>query len=130
MPFCPKCAFEYSADFILCPECGVSLVKKLPTVGKTAARSLDDSWVAVCRIHDGLSKEMIRDLLNANNIPSMVTSSAFQPLGNGTGWVARRQPQESDREVVMVPREFREEAELMLSAVLGDDFEMMDMREH
>jgi len=130
MPFCTKCAFEYSEDFILCPECGVPLVKELPTMGETAASSLDNSWVAVCQIHEGLSKEMIRDLLNANNIPSMVTSSAFQPLGNGTGGVARRQPQTSDREIVMVPREFREEAELMLSAILGDDFELMDMREH
>jgi len=130
VPFCPECAFEYSYDFILCPECGVKLVKKLPTVGGIAAMTLDNSWVAVCLIPDGLSKEMIHGLLDSNNIPSMVTSSAFQPLGNGAGWVARRQPQESDKEVVMVPREFREEAELMLSAVLGDDFKLMDMREH
>ena len=130
MPFCPKCAFDYSEDFLLCPECGVQLVKKLPTEGDTAAKSLDNSWVAVCRLHDGLSKDMIRDLLNSNNIPSIVTSSAFQPLGSGVGWIARRQPQASDKEIVMVPREFKDEAELMLSAILGDDFEWMDIREH
>ena len=130
MPFCPGCAFEYSEDFVLCPECGIKLVKKLPTAGETAAMTLDNSWVAVCRIHDGLTKEMIRDLLDSNNIPSMVTSSAFQPLGNGAGWLVRRRPQESDKEIVMIPREFREEAQLMLSAILGDDFELMDMEEH
>ncbi len=129
MPFCPKCAFEYSSDFVTCPECGVELVSQSVNAGETAASSLDNSWVAVCRIQEGLNGEMVRDLLNANNIPSIVTSSDFQPLGNGAGWVARRRPQESDREVVMVPREFRDEAELMLSAILGDDFEYMDLRE-
>jgi hypothetical protein len=107
----------------------VPLVKKLATGGESAAKSLDNSWVAVCRLHDGLSKEMVRDLLDSNNIPSMVTSSVFQPLGNGAGWVTRRQTSESEKEIVMVPREFTDEAELMLSAVLGDDFEFMDMRE-
>lgn len=130
MPFCPKCAFEYSDDTGLCPECGVQLVQKPPGMGGTAASSLDNSWVAVCRVHDGLSKEMIRDLLDSNNIPSMVTSSAFQPLGNGTGWMTARRSKNSSRDIVMVPREFRDEAELMLSAILGDDFELMDMREH
>jgi len=130
VPFCPECSFEYSDDFILCPECGTKLVEKLPTEGRIAAMSLDNSWVAVCRVHDGLSKEMIRGLLDSNNIPSMVTSSVFQPLGNGAGWAARRKSQESDKEVVMVPREFKDEAELMLTAILGDDFKLMDMREH
>ena len=130
MPFCSKCAFEYSEDIILCPECGLQLVSKLSTVGEVAASSLDNSWVAVCRLQDSMSKEMIGDLLNANNIPSMVTSSAFQPLRSDAGWVGRSKLQDSDREIVMVPREFRDEAELMLSAILGDDFELMDMRQH
>lgn len=129
MPFCPKCAFEYSNDFVMCPECGVELVSQLTNAGETAASSLDNSWVAVCRIHEGLTGEMVRDLLNSNNIPSIVTSSVFQPLGNGTGWVARRRPQETDKDIVMVPREFRDEAELMLSAILGDDFELMSIQE-
>ncbi len=130
MPFCPECAFEYHDDVMVCPECRVKLVKRLPTVGGPAAMAPDDSWVGVCHISDELSTEMIRGLLDSNNIPSMVTASIFQPLGNGTGWVAKRRPKNKDGKIVMVPREFKDEAELLLSAVLGDDYEMIDMREH
>jgi len=31
-----------------------------------------------------------------------------------------------DTELVMVPREFKDEAELLLSAILGDDYEIQD----
>ncbi len=130
MPFCPECAFEYSDDVMVCPECRVKLVKRLPTVGERAAMALDDSWVAVCHIGDELSTEMIRGLLDSNNIPSMVTTSIFQSPGNGAGWAAKGRPKNTDKRIVMVPREFKDEAELLLSAVLGDDFELMDMREH
>jgi hypothetical protein len=69
---------------------------------------------------------MVRGLLDSNNIPSIAMSSAFQPLGQPLGMVAEVGKRPTDSEIVMVPREFQEEAELLLSAVLGEDFEMLD----
>lgn len=127
MPFCPECAFEYGSDILVCPECRVGLVNQLPTVGSPAAMQPDDSWVGVCRIGDTMTTRMICGLLDANNIPSMVTSSAFQPLLSGVGWVTNPKRKTVDKEVVMVPREFKDEAELLLSAILGDDYEVPDV---
>jgi hypothetical protein len=69
---------------------------------------------------------MVRGLLDSNNIPSIVMSSAFQPLSRSVGWPAPSGGENADSEIVMVPREFHQEAELLLSAVLGEDFDMLD----
>ena len=126
MPFCPDCAFEYSDGMSICPECKIPLADRPPGRVSSAVRP-DASWVKVCRLDDRLASDMVRGLLNSNNIPSMFMSSSLQPLGTGVGWFAghRMAPTEGD-EIVLVPREFRQEAELLLAAVLGDDLELFD----
>jgi hypothetical protein len=126
MPFCPECSYEYSADTLVCPECGVGLVERLSGVVSSAATKPDDSWIGVCRLGSQLSSQMIRGLLDSNNIPSIIMPSAFQSLGRSAGWMAATGSKQSDSEIVMVPREFYEEAELLLSAVLGEDIEMLN----
>lgn len=124
MPYCPECAFEYDSTMLMCPECKVGLVEQIP--GATAAVSPDDSWIRVCQIEKDLTSQLVRGLLESNNIPSIVMSSAFQPLSNGVGWVSGGKPTRGEKHYLMVPREFRQEVELLLSAVLGDDFEAID----
>lgn len=126
MPFCPKCAFEYSNELRVCPDCVVALVDHLPVKGTTVATSPDDSWVRVCTVGDGLTSKMICGLLDSNNIPSMTMASAFHQTDDQAGSIMSADLTPSKNEVVMVPREFRKEAELLLLAILGDDSEGLD----
>jgi hypothetical protein len=125
VPFCPECAFEYDSSMLVCPECRVSLVEQLPN-SSGAAVSPDDSWVRVCVINDDLTSEMVRNLLDTNNIPSIIMSTAFQPIGDGKGWIVGSKPGIRKGDYLMVPREFRQDVEMLLSAVLGRDFETID----
>ena len=125
MPFCPECAFEYDSSMLVCPECQVGLVDQLPNSGG-AAVAPDGSWVRVCVIGDDLTSQIVRNVLDTNNIPSIIMSTAFQPLGNGMGWMAGSKPGIRKGDYLMVPREFRQEVEMLLSAVLGRDFEAID----
>ena len=121
MPFCPKCAFEYSSEVMACPDCAVALVEHLPVKGTTVAISPDDSWVRVCTVGDGLTSKMICGLLDSNNIPSMIMASAFYQPDGKPGPIMPPDMPPSENEVVMVPREFRQDAELLLLAILGDE---------
>lgn len=125
MPFCPECAFEYDRSMLICPECRVNLVDELP--GKAGAAVVpDDSWVRVCVIGDDVTSQIVRNLLDTNNIPSILMSTAFHPLGDGKGWMVGSKPGVRKGEYLMVPREFRQEVEMLISAVLGRDFEAID----
>lgn len=124
MPFCPECAFEYDKSISVCPECKVGLVEQLPN--GAAAVSPDDSWIRVCQIGNDMTSQVVRGLLESNNIPSITMSASFQPLAGGIGWVAAPGSATGESHYLMVPREFRQEVELLLSAVLGDDFEAID----
>lgn len=125
MPFCPECAFEYDNSMLVCPECRVDLVDTLPGAGGAAVVP-DDSWVRVCLISDDLTSQIVRNLIETNNIPSIIMSTSFQPLENGVGWMAGSKPRGRRGDYLMVPREFREDVEMLISAVLGRDFEAID----
>ena len=125
MPYCPECAFEYDSSMLVCPECQVSLVDQLPN-SPGAAVVPDGSWVRVCVIGDDLTSQIVRNLLDTNNIPSIIMSTAFQPLSNAKGWMAGSRPGVRKGDYLMVPREFRQEVEMLLSSALGRDFEAID----
>ena len=126
MLFCPQCATEYPDDVVVCPECRLALVSKRPVSMVGAAEAPDDSWISVCRISETVDADAVRGLLNSGNIPSMIMSDAFQPsiprptrrTGKGASLYTG--------EVVMVPREFREEARILLETMLGEDFDGLD----
>lgn len=121
MPFCPECALEYDGDILVCPTCRVGLVDQPPAKVSPAAMSPDDSWIGVYTVDNEMSSGLICGLLDSNNIPSMVTSAAFQPPSNDIGRSIRLKSKTPECEIVMVPREFQREAELLLSAILGAD---------
>jgi hypothetical protein len=126
MPYCADCQFEYREGITTCPDCGRPLVNRLtPTTGAT---SPDQSWIAVCDIPNDLNSSLARGALESRNIPSIVMSSTFKAYGVDSQYTSQLLATPNATNVIMVPREFAEEAALVLEAVLGDDFHQSEAR--
>ena len=120
--FCPKCRYEYKEGITVCPDCDEPLVVQLnPTTG--AAATPDETWVGVCAVSGSVSAEMAKGALDSNNIPSTVVSGGFTGYGRGMSSVDGLSALTAGADVIMVPRQFREMAEIILVAVLGDRYE-------
>jgi hypothetical protein len=124
VPYCANCKYEYRDGVTLCPDCDLPLVDKLPS--GTAATSPDQSWVAVCDIPNDFNSTLARGALESRNIPSIVMSSTFKAYGVDALYTAQLMASPKATNVIMVPREFAEEASLVLEAILGDDFRQSD----
>jgi len=118
MAWCPLCGYEFADASLICPDCNVSL-NEMPATLSGGAVSPDDSWVEVARLTSHLTYDMAKSSLDQNNIPSMIISSNF-----GAVTVAARKPRPKgpDERIVLVPREYREEAEILLQTTFGDSF--------
>jgi len=123
---CPHCSMEYPDDVVVCPECRKPLVKKRSRVGSGAAVAPDDSWISVCRVSPDLDAEAVQGLLDSGNIPSMIMSDAFQRVAAKSHSRTTKGAAPSPGDVVMVPREFRQEARILLETMLGEDFDSLD----
>jgi len=105
---------------MMCPDCGVELADVLP-VNAQAAVSPDASWVVMGQVESTMKSDMAKGSLDSNNIPSVILSSTFNIAGKGfTGSGSLLQGGGAGN-VILVPREFEEDALLILEAVLGDD---------
>ena len=124
MPFCPKCHYEYEVGLLMCPDCREALVDH-PVPAGTAAVIPDDSWVVVGGVATEIESHRAKGSLDSNNIPSLMMPSSFSRHGRlaGVGSAPRRHPEIT--EMIMVPREFLHEAVVVLSSVLGDDFDQV-----
>lgn len=120
MPFCPRCKYEYAEGTLLCPDCNEKLVDALPS-STTSAVQPDDSWVVVGRVQSEVRSEMAKGALDSNNIPSVVLSNLFSAYGKGMDLMWNLGTSDKEGSAILVPREFREEALVVLEAVLGDD---------
>jgi hypothetical protein len=123
MPFCPACSYEYDASVSVCPDCGEKLVAELPERRQAVAQPVDDSWRPICGVQPGLKTQMAKGALDTGNIPSTVLSSNH--LGNGLRHLALDATfgdWGGEPNVILVPREFSDDAELLLRGVLGEDF--------
>ena len=120
MAYCPKCRYEYEARVLLCPDCNEALVDQLPPE-KTAAVVPDDSWIVVGGVASETKSEIARGSLDSSNIPSVILSSTFGAYGKGMDLHFGLANAPGAGNIIMVPREYREEAALILEAVLGED---------
>ncbi|HOP07852.1 MAG TPA: hypothetical protein PLF13_11250 [candidate division Zixibacteria bacterium] len=121
MPYCPRCKFEYNITELICPECDEILVDSLKATSN-AAQTPDGSWVVVGGVDRGYESDLAKGSLDSNNIPSvMLPPSLHVPLERmaPTGAV---DPDGGDAKLIAVPREFLQEAVVILKSVLGDDF--------
>lgn len=122
MPFCPRCHFEYDSTELMCVTCHEVLVDQLAVATKVvSAVRPDESWVVVEGISDRVLTRLAKGSLDSNNIPAMVLPAYLTALGDGA--TRTKSDQEStDGELIMVPREFLDDASLLLRTVLGDGF--------
>ena len=120
MSYCPKCRYEYEVGMLVCPDCNETLVDKLPP-DRTAAVVPDDSWIVVGGVASEIKSEMARGSLDSNNIPSMILSSTFGAFGRGLDFNLGLAGTRRAGNIIMVPREYGEQAALVLEAILGED---------
>lgn len=106
MAFCPECNIDLGNGVTKCFVCGHEI-------------SNDYDWFVVGYVDDKLSADFVREAMNSYEIPVVVISkSGF--FGNiGLPLTPFYKPGESTFEV-MVPREYQEDAEGVLTMILGE----------
>ncbi len=122
MAFCPRCKFEYDASIMICPECYEVLKDQLSQHSGSAAVVPDDSWIVVGGTISPGESRMAKGSLDSSNIPAMVLPLELTALTEGPRLVEGYRPVGGEEDLIMVPREYHQEAVLVLKAVLGDDF--------
>ena len=121
MSFCPKCRYEYEPGVLNCPDCKVELVDHLPTPVVSAAMAPDESWIPAGLVNSQIKSDMAKGALDSNNIPSVIISSVFNAYGKGLDFSSSVMLSGNEGNIVLVPKEFKEEALFVLESVLGDD---------
>jgi hypothetical protein len=110
---------------MVCPDCNRPLVDRVNPRTVVATRP-DDSWVVVGGVARGVSSDAARGTLDSNNIPSVILNQSLLNIGLNEALDVRFKTGDSGGEVILVPKEFREEAALVLEAVLGDELIQYD----
>jgi len=127
LPYCPKCRFEFPAGRWLCSDCNEKLVDLLPEK-RCGAVQPDDSWVVIGSVVSHIKADMARGTLDSNNIPSVILSSSFTRSGRAVDEHLPLLPVSDEGRLIMVPREFRGEAQIILETILGDDLVRPEFR--
>lgn len=95
------------------------LVEKLP--GRfSSASSPDDSWVLVGGVDSEVKSKVARGSLDSNNIPSVFLPSGADAQTASTQWRLASASDKAQTDLILVPKEYGDEARLILEAVLGE----------
>ena len=123
MGFCPNCRTEFEPDYLVCPDCNQPLVDRVNPRSAVATQP-DDSWVVVGGVAQGLSSEAARGTLDSNNIPSVILNQSMMDIGLKQTRDARFKAGDGGGEIILVPKEFREEAAVdILDMTLGEKWQ-------
>lgn len=120
MSYCPSCGYEYPVNTVTCPDCGEALVERIPDSFAPAV-SPDDSWVLVGGVTSEVKARVARGSLDSNNIPSVFLPSTLDTHSHPRQVDIDPALRESRTDLILVPKEFGDEAKLILRAVLGDE---------
>lgn len=119
MAYCPRCDHQYEAGIKTCLVCDDPLVDLLSCTNAPAVKP-DDSWVVVGGVTGQVVSEVARGSLDTNNIPSVFLKSGTRGGTVAADWRRFLVGAAGIDSVIMVPREFGQQARYILESVLGD----------
>ena len=119
MVFCPNCNSDFQVDIIICPECNNELIEQLEST-RPVAEAPDESWVVVGKLSGTKLLEQAKRIMDSNNIPSVIIPSSFAkpfkaPLDDDSLFELSGF---DDEKLMMVPRDFKIEAKLIMRSFL------------
>lgn len=123
MVYCPNCHSDQPAELLVCPECNHELVENSGS-SQPVAEIPDDSWLVVANIKGRRLAERVKNILDSNNVPSMIVPQSFAspfktPIStDGAVEISGV----DDEKLIMVPREYKEEAEIIVKNILKKEF--------
>lgn len=121
MKYCPKCKSNFKVQQGFCPACHTTLIELYN--GKQGAAKPDNSWVIVGGVKDDLNFEIAKGTLDSNNIPSVILNSVDSvEIPN----VSDSTFDNDDSNIIMVPREFKFEAIMILEDILGENLKKIN----
>lgn len=122
MPFCPQCRFEYRNDITLCSDCNQQLVDRLPV--EKAAVAPDDSWLVVGQVRSEMKSEMAQGALDSNDIPTVIVTGSAAKINSASSssGIGQVTGDGSGSYTILVHREQFDKAQVVLEAILGEDF--------
>jgi hypothetical protein len=100
MPYCPNCRYEYKEGVKKCPDCGGTLVEKLPDefpegVEYVPFRSLPSRLYAEM-LQEALNKEGISSIIKGDDVGIMLGSYGTTSLVEVTIWVPKEHLERSE----------------------------------
>ncbi len=121
MKYCPECKTNYEIKQDFCPNCSTLLIAHLSE--NPGATHPDDSWVIIGGVKNELNYEVAKGSLDSNNIPSVFLSSDEKyKLEISSSF----NNQEDENNIIMVPREYKYEALMLLADILGDNLKIIN----
>ena len=119
MVFCPNCNSDFQVNIIICPECDIELKEQLEST-RPVAEAPDDSWVVVGKLSCTKTLEQAKRIMDSNNIPSVMIPAAFAKSFNAPLDDERLFELSGfdDEKLMMVPRDFKIEANLIMRSFL------------
>lgn len=121
--YCPRCKLQLDTKDYKCPDCRTLLVTNLN--GQSSAVQLDSSWVVIAGVDDDINKELAKGAMDSGNIPSLFINTEDE---NDSELLATlinsNSPFELERNIIMVPKEYRLKALLLLKGLFGVEIDV------
>jgi hypothetical protein len=118
MVFCPECNKDWDIDKETCPICQGPLKEKKEDM-------TTEGWVILGYVEDKVHADFAKEVLDSSNIPvTVVSKSGF--LGQTGMILGGFYKPDVNNFHIMVPVQFVEEAEGILTATLGDAWRKKD----
>ena len=116
--YCPQCKIRFKTKDYKCPDCRTLLVVNI--YGRSSAVQPDNSWVVIAGVDDDLNKELAKGAIDSSNIPSLFINTENEKNSEHLATLINNEsPFELEKNIIMVPKEYRVEALHVLKGLFG-----------
>ena len=121
--YCPQCKIKYDTKEYKCPDCRTILVVNV--YGQSSAVQPDNSWVIIAGVDDDMNKELAKGVIDAGNIPSLFINTENEKNKDMLATLINNNSSfELEKNIIMVPKEYRVEALQLLKGLFGVEIEV------